>query len=153
MRTRARRLLGASLAFGWLLLACRAGVPGARLETLPLVVGNERISAEIAWSNRDREEGLMHRESMPEDHGMLFIFAEEKVLTFWMKDTPLPLSIAFADASGHIVHIADMEPESRAIVSSGVPARYALEMNRGWFERHGVYTGDVIADIPRRPAE
>lgn len=144
-------LAGALLAGA--LLACSGGVPGARLETLPLVVGNERVSAEIAWTVEDRRQGLMHRESMPEDHGMLFIFPEERLLSFWMKDTPLPLSIAFADAGGRIVTIADLEPNSEAVVGSRVPASYALEMNRGWFTRHGVFPGDSIAGIPRRPAE
>lgn len=143
----------AALSACALLLACGRGVPGARLEVEPLVVGNQRITAEIAVTARDRSHGLMHRESMPDDHGMLFVFPEERILTFWMKDTPLPLSIAFADAGGRIVRIEDMEPNSRDVVSSGVPARYALEMNRGWFERHGVYPGDAIAGIPRREAD
>jgi uncharacterized membrane protein (UPF0127 family) len=133
-----------------LVLACSPGVPGGRLPVEPLVVGNQRVSAEIADDPDERRRGLMHRESLPEDHGMLFVFPEERILTFWMKDTPLPLSIAFADAGGRIVRIADLEPGSRETVTSGVPARYALEMNRGWFERKGVFPGDVIAGIPRR---
>ena len=134
-------------------LACSGSVPGARLPVETLVVGNERISAEIAVTAEDRRLGLMHRESLPEDHGMLFVFPEEKVLTFWMKDTPLPLSIAFADAGGRILAVADLTPHSRDPVSSGAPARYALEMNRGWFERHGVYPGDTISGIPRPRSE
>jgi uncharacterized membrane protein (UPF0127 family) len=95
----------------------------------------------------------MHRETLPEDHGMLFVFPNERVLTFWMKDTPLPLSVAFADAGGRIVRIADMEPMSATPVSSGAPARYALEMNRGWFEKRGVFVGDALARIPRVEVE
>jgi uncharacterized membrane protein (UPF0127 family) len=124
-------------------------VPGARLSVGWLVVGNERITAEIAEKPNDRHRGLMFRESMPENHGMLFLFDEEIVRSFWMKNTPLPLSIAYADASGTIVHIADMEPHSERLVSSQRPARYALEMNQGWFRRHGVYAGDAIRGIPR----
>lgn len=155
MRTGADRRLTRALAgpLAVLLLACSGGVPGARLEVQPLVVGNERITAELAWTPEDRRRGLMHRESMPEDHGMLFIFPEEKMLSFWMKNTPLPLSIAFADAGGRIVSIADLEPNSETVVSSRKPASYALEMNRGWFARHGVLTGDSIGRIPTRPAE
>ncbi|MGH0028998.1 MAG: DUF192 domain-containing protein [Myxococcota bacterium] len=136
------------LALLWA-LACSQGVPGARLPVEPLVVGNERITAEIAATAADRRQGLMHRESLPQDHGMLFVFPEEKVLSFWMKDTPLPLSIAFADAGGRILRIAPLEPGSLEPVTSGAPARYALEMNRGWFERNGVFPGDTIGDIPR----
>ena len=77
----------------------------------------------------------MFREELPEDRGMLFVFPDERVLEFWMRNTEIPLSIAFADASGRIVRIADMEPLSDAPVSSGAPARYALEVNRGWFAR------------------
>jgi uncharacterized membrane protein (UPF0127 family) len=143
--------VAALLAGLW--LACGASVPGARLPVETLVVGNSRITAEIAATPEDRRQGLMHRESMPEDHGMLFVFPEEKVLGFWMKDTPLPLSIAFADSGGRIVHVTDMEPGSLARVSSQVPALYALEMNRGWFERHGVFRGDRIAGIPKLEVE
>lgn len=125
-------------------------VPGARLRIEWLVVGNERITAEIAEQDQDRRHGLMYRESMPEDHGMLFLFSNEVVRSFWMKNTLLPLSIAYADSSGRIVHIADMEPQSERLVSSQRPARYALEMNQGWFERHGVFAGDGIRRIPRR---
>ena len=127
---------------------CGREVPGARLEVVPLVVGNHRITAELAVQREDRNRGLMFRESLPEDHGMLFVFAEEQMLGFWMKNTPLPLSIAYADAGGTIVHIADLEPHEETPVSSRRPARYALEMNRGWFARRGVFVGDAIQGIP-----
>lgn len=149
-----RRTLVATLAplLAFLSLgSCRGNVEGARLEVHPLVVGNHRVTAEVACTPDDRRQGLMHRESLPEDHGMLFIFPREKVLTFWMKDTPLPLSIAFADAGGRIVRIADLEPNSTLPVASVRPARLALEMNRGWFDRHGVLVGDEIRQVPRVP--
>ncbi len=84
---------------------------------------------------------------------MLFVFPEERVLDFWMRNTRIPLSIAFADASGRIVRIADMEPFSDAQVSSGAPARYALEVNAGWFARRGVRTGDDLRDLPQGGVE
>ena len=136
-----------------LLLACGREVPGARLPTFPLVVGNTRITAEVASKPADRRKGLMHRESLPEDHGMLFIFPREEIRSFWMKNTPLPLSIAFADAGGRIVRIADLTPHSLRAVSSGRPAKLALEMNQGWFERRGVFVGDAIRGIPRVAVE
>lgn len=142
-------LLLALLSLGGFALRCRGDVDGARLEVHPLVVGNHRITAEVAATPDDRRHGLMYRASLPEDHGMLFIFPEEKVLTFWMKNTPLPLSIAFADAGGKIVRIADLEPNSTQPVASIRPARLALEMSQGWFDRHGVLVGDEIRQVPR----
>lgn len=144
-----RRLLLASALL--CALGCGREVPGARLDVVPLVVGNHRITAEVAATAPHRQHGLMFRESMPEDHGMLFIFPEEKPLSFWMKNTPLPLSIAFADAGGKIVHIADLVPHETRPVPSRLPALYALEMNRGWFARRGVFVGDTIRRIPRVP--
>jgi uncharacterized membrane protein (UPF0127 family) len=142
------------LAFLWACaLACAPDVPGAELPVETLVVGNVRITAEVAATREDRSRGLMHRESLPEDHGMLFIYPEEAPLAFWMRNTSLPLSIAFADGGGRIFRIADMEPHSEAPVPSGRPARYALEMNRGWFGRRGVFVGDVIRRIPVVPVE
>lgn len=138
----------AFLVLPLVLAACGGDIPGARLDVFPLVVGNQRITVEIAYTPGDRRRGLMHRESLPAGHGMLFIFPREKLLTFWMKDTPLPLSIAFADAGGRIVRIADLTPNSREAVASGRPARLALEMSRGWFERNGVLVGDAIRRIP-----
>ena len=116
-------------------------------------MGNRRVSAEIAATPDSRRRGLMFRESLPEDHGMLFLFPRDRVLGFWMKNTPLPLSIAYADADGRIVRIADLEPHSESTVSSGTPARYALEMSRGWFARNAVLEGDQILRIPRLPVE
>jgi hypothetical protein len=140
-------------ALGLLATACSGDAAGSRLPVHPLVVGNHRITVEVAATAADRGQGLMHRESLPADHGMLFVFPHERVLTFWMKDTPLPLSIAFADGGGRIVRIADLEPLSATPVSSGRPARFALEMERGWFEKRGVFVGDVLAGIPRVEVE
>ena len=91
----------------------------------------------------------MFRESLPPDAGMLFVFPHERVLSFWMKNTPLPLSIAYADREGRIVRIADLEPHDERGVSSGRPALYALEMNRGWFKRKGVMAGDRLRKLPQ----
>jgi uncharacterized membrane protein (UPF0127 family) len=147
------RRLALLVALLWIAPGCAPDVPGARLPVATLVVGNVKVSAELAANREDRARGLMFREILPEDHGMLFLYPEEVPLTFWMKNTPLPLSIAFADAGGRILRIAEMEPHSEAPVYSGAPVRYALEMNRGWFERNGVFVGDAIRGIPRIPVE
>ena len=95
-----------------------------------------------------RARGLMHRDAMDPDHGMLFVYPDEAPRGFWMKDTRLPLSIAFADHTGKIVKISDMQPFSLERVPSLYPAMYALEMNQGWFAEHGVEKGDLITDLP-----
>ena len=86
----------------------------------------------------------MFREQLGEREGMLFVFEEEQTVSFWMRNTPLPLSIAFIDARGVIVHMADMVPYSEAPVPSRFPVRYALEVNRGAFERAGIEVGDLV---------
>jgi len=150
LRARMRVLL--LLATASLLAACGDGNPpvvdGARLPIAWIRVGGHRVSAEIAAQPADRQQGLMFREGMPDDHGMLFVFPREQVLSFWMRNTTLPLSIAYANAAGEIVRIADLEPLDERQITSVGPARYALEMNRGWFEKRGVGVGAKIEGLP-----
>jgi uncharacterized membrane protein (UPF0127 family) len=135
-------------------LACGArGDDAGDLPTAAIHVGNHRLTVEVAATPAARARGLMFRKELPEDRGMLFVFPDERVLDFWMRNTEIPLSIAFAEASGRIVRIADMEPRSEALVSSGAPARYALEVNRGWYATHGVQSGDSLGHLPATPAE
>lgn len=112
---------------------------------LELAVGGAEFRVELAVTAEQRRRGLMYRDRLGEREGMLFVFEEERMLSFWMRDTSLPLSIAFIDARGVIVHLADLVPYSERRVSSRVPARFALEVNRGAFERAGVALGDVVA--------
>ena len=109
-----------------------------------LTVGGEQFDVELAVTAEQRRQGLMFREQLGEREGMLFVFEEEQTVSFWMRDTPLPLSIAFIDARGVIVHVADMEPYSEAPVPSRFPVRYALEVNKGAFERAGIEVGDLV---------
>ena len=109
-----------------------------------LTVGGQAFDVELAVTAEQRRQGLMFREQLGEREGMLFVFEQEQAVSFWMRDTPLPLSIAFIDARGMIVHMADMEPFSEAPVPSRFPVRYALEVNQGAFERAGVAVGDVV---------
>ncbi len=133
-------------------VACGNGgppsVPGAQLPVAWLTVGVHRISVELAERPEDRNRGLMFRDALPDDHGMLFVFPEEKILSFWMRNTRIPLSIAFIDSGGHIVRIADLEPHDERPVPSGRPALYALEMQRGWFRDHAVFEGDRVDGLP-----
>ncbi len=103
------------------------------------------VRVEVADSPEERRQGLMFRETLPADEGMLFVFEHEQVLSFWMKDTTIPLSIAFVSRDGEIVAIQDMEPlDERTFHRSSRPALYALEMNQGWFGQHEVAAGATV---------
>ncbi|MEN8150281.1 MAG: DUF192 domain-containing protein, partial [Planctomycetota bacterium] len=110
--------------------------------------------AEVAADAESRARGLMHRESLRPDHGMLFVYAVQETRTFWMKNTRIPLSIAFATSSGKIVDIQEMEPAGDRPDAeiprhhSARPAVYALEMEKGWFARHGIRVGDRMVLAP-----
>ncbi|MBI9108323.1 MAG: DUF192 domain-containing protein [Spirochaetales bacterium] len=115
-----------------------------RLETRQISIGEALIEVEIADNAETRRTGLMNRKSMDEDHGMLFVFEHDQKLSFWMKNTLIPLSIAYISADGEILEMYDMKPESLRPVESINSVRYALEMNHGWFERKGVCVGDYL---------
>jgi uncharacterized membrane protein (UPF0127 family) len=115
------------------------------LETVRLQVGEVEIIAEVADDSVERSFGLMFRKEMAYNHGMLFIYDIPRRLSFWMKNTYLPLSIAFIDASGTIVSIQDMQPlDDTTIHRSPKPVPWALEMNQGWFAENGVEVGDTV---------
>lgn len=103
------------------------------------------ITIQIADNDAEREEGLMWRRYMPEDDGMLFIFNDQVIQTFWMKNTFIPLDMVFADSTGKIVSIhANATPFSEATISSGSPAEYVVEVNGGFCARYGIEEGDRI---------
>jgi uncharacterized membrane protein (UPF0127 family) len=102
------------------------------------------VPVEIAATDAERETGLMGRTSLPEDAGMLFVFDQDQQLAFWMKDTLIPLSIAYIDGGGRIVDIQDMQPLDETPHPSAAPARYALEVNQGFFKERGVEVGDRV---------
>ena len=107
------------------------------------------VRVEVADTDAEHQLGLMGRTALPEDRGMLFIFDEERELSFWMKDTLIPLSVAFMNSEGRIVDIQDMKPldDDPPHYVSAEPARYALEVNRGFFEERGIKVGDS-AELP-----
>ena len=119
--------------------------------TIELSAGMHRIEAEVASSNAERATGLMNRPSMPIHRGMLFVFPEAGVQCFWMKNTLIPLSIAFLDDAGRIVQIADMQPQSLDNHCSSKPVRFALEMNAGWFKSRGLAAGARINGVDKVP--
>ena len=102
------------------------------------------ITAEIAKTDDERSLGLMHRKKLPDGEGMLFVFDRDQPLSFWMKNTLIPLSIAFIASDGRIIEIKDMQPLDENSVRSGRSVRYALEVPQGWFGRAGIKPGDVV---------
>jgi len=106
--------------------------------------GTATLAVEVADTPEERSVGLMNRESLPEDAGMLFIWPEDTGSGFWMKDTPIPLSVAFIDAGGVIVDIQDMQAQDETLHQSPAPYRYAVEANQGWFGGHGIEPGDTV---------
>lgn len=136
-----------------LLLAAVLAVPvqAQGLPMMELTAGFHRIEAEVAANNPDRMQGLMHRQAMPQQHGMLFVFPNEAPHCFWMKNTLIPLSIAFLDAGGRIINVEEMQPQTENNHCAAKPARYALEMNTRWFAQRGLKPGDVIGGVERAP--
>jgi uncharacterized protein len=121
------------------------------LRIVELKISNVPITVEIADTPQASENGLMFRDSLPEDHGMLFVFDQPKKASFWMRNTKIPLSIAYADSEGKILEIKSMNPLDETVVPSrSDEVEYALEANQGWFARHGITSGAKIDGIPRK---
>lgn len=117
---------------------------GQSLPKVPLFIKDKEIWVEVAGTPEEREKGLMGRKNLEKDEGMLFIFESEDYHGFWMKNTLIPLSIAFIDKEGRIVGITDMEPLSLASNLPPRPILYALEMRKGWFKKNKVKIGDRV---------
>ena len=124
------------------------GAPAAELPTAALTIGTHKVTAEVAVTPEQRSLGLMNRFSLKPDHGMLFVFERAEPLAFWMKNTFIPLSIAFIAADGSIVNIEDMRPQTEESHWSRGPALYALEMKKGWFAERGIGPGAIVKGIP-----
>ena len=102
------------------------------------------VAAEIAEKTEDRNHGFMERKTIPDGTGMLFVFEKDQILSFWMKNTPHPLSIAYIDSKGKIRDIYDMTPYSLSSIISTVSVRYALEVPQGWYKKNGITEGDTV---------
>ena len=123
----------------------------AQLPEIGLTINGHKLVAEVASTDATRTEGLMHRRILPESRGMLFVFRETAVHAMWMMNTYVPLSVAFIDGDGVIINIEDMEPHTRDTHPAAKPAKYALEVNRGWFRKHGIKAGARVEGIDRAP--
>ena len=134
-----------ALLTGW---ATHAQDGPQKLPAITLTAGMHLIQAEVAGNSEQRSIGLMHRPKMGTNEGMLFVFESESAQCFWMKNTLLPLSIAFVDADGSVVNIEDMAPQTLNGHCSKKPVRFALEMNLGWFAKRGIKPGSRIQGGP-----
>ena len=148
---RLRALLQASLVATVAVAACAAAAqtgPQPKLPTIDLQAGMHVIKAELAITPEQQQIGMMFRRTMGANEAMLFIEETASVRCFWMRNTFIPLSIAFLADDGTIVNIADMQPQSDQSHCSAQPVRYALEMNMGWFAKRGLKAGSRIRGGP-----
>ena len=146
------------LAAAVLLLAACAGADGAPSPaTVALTVEDAEgravatLTAELAATPAERQRGLMFRQSLGEDEAMLFVYPVEARGTFWMKDTPIPLTIAFLAADGRVLELIDGRPFDETRLQPDAPYRHALEVNAGWFARRGLGEGARVVLPPDLP--
>lgn len=136
------------LSLGLLIAVASGDVIGdSQLPVVELSAGIYRIEAEVASTLASRAEGLMHRREMPASRGMLFVFEQPARHCMWMRNTLIPLAVAFIDDQGLILNIEEMRPETETNHCAARSARYALEMNAGWFSRRGLAPGARIDGI------
>jgi len=122
------------------------------LPTTRLTIDGNNIAAEVANTESTRMAGLMFRRDLGVDNGMLFVFPDAKLRAFWMKNTLIPLSIAFINDKGVIVNELEMPPQTEQTFMSDGPAQYALEMNAGWFTKRGIKPGDMVLGATTAPS-
>ncbi len=134
---------------GFLMLT--AAQSWAQMPRMELSAGFYRIEAEVAANQADRMQGLMQRRSMAANQGMLFVFPQAERHCMWMRNTLLPLSVAFLDEQGRILNVEDMKPQTDTSHCAAAPARFALEMNVGWFAGKGLKTGQRINGVEKSP--
>ena len=130
-------------------LAGTASAQGVRFGSTQLTVGMNQIQVEVAANDPQREQGLMFRDKMAANAGMVFVFDQPNQQCMWMKNTLLPLSVAFIDEEGTIVNIEDMQPQTLNSHCSKKPVLYALEMNLGWFKQRHIKPGARIQGLPK----
>ena len=132
---------------------CRAqSGPQPPLPTTELRIGSKKITAEIADEDHERVAGLMFRKSLASDSGMLFVMNHSAPVGFWMKNTEVPLTIAYIDSAGLIKELHDLQPRNEKPVPSRFPnIAYALEMPQGWFSKNNIWPGERIEGLPKNP--
>ena len=132
-----------------LVAAALPALGDAKLPATVLRIGSHPLKVQIAADHAQRERGLMFRKSLPRDEGMLFVFEEPGYYAMWMKNTLIPLSVAFVDRDGVILNIADMQPRTLDTHLADGPALYAIETNLGWFASRRIHAGDKVTGLPK----
>lgn len=143
-RTTAARVLAAAA-----ILAASGAFAASPPKTATLKFGTHALKVEVVVREEDRQKGLMHREKLGKNDGMLFIFDEPAYHAMWMKNTLIPLSVAFVDREGVILNILDMEPHTLDSHQSAGPSIYAIETNKGWFAERRIKAGDRVGGLPK----
>jgi len=133
-------------------MSCVAHAEIPALPKIPLTIANHELHVEVAYTQQARAHGLMFKPMLPENAGMLFIFPQSAYYGMWMRNTMIPLSVAFIDEKGIILNIADMEPYTLVAHYSAGPVKYALEVNRGWFAHKKIQAGEYVAGLEHAPA-
>ena len=147
MKNRLTMLLAAAVAS-----TAFAAAADAPMKTTTLKVGGNALKVEVAATDDQRMQGLMYRKQMGANDGMLFVFDQPEYHAMWMKNTLIPLSVAFVDAQGTILNILEMEPETLDSHMSAGPSIYAIETNKGWFAQKKVKAGDKVTGLPKAPS-
>jgi uncharacterized membrane protein (UPF0127 family) len=135
----------------FILLTFLSASASAEMSTIHLKISGHTLSAEVAYKNESRIRGLMYRNFIDKNNGMLFVFPKAARHSMWMINTYIPLSIAFLDKNGIILNIIDMSPHTRTRHSAASKAKYALEMNLGWFSARSIKAGKKITGLEKAP--
>ena len=137
-----------------LLTGCGGDVVQSDLRTVSMPIGSKTFTLEVADTMASQEKGLMQRDTMPESHGMIFVFSDERDHDFYMKNTRIPLDIIFLNGDARIIHMATMRPYDLSLTPSNGPAKYAIELNAGQIKATGVQVGQTLAIPPeaRKPS-
>ncbi len=129
------------------LTGCGSDTVQSDLRTISMPIGSKTFTLEVADTMATQEKGLMQRDSMPESHGMIFVFDDERDHDFYMKNTRIPLDIIFVSSQGKITHMATMRPYDLTLTPSNGPAKYAIELNAGQIQATGIHVGQTL-EIP-----
>ena len=134
-----------------ILLTLLSSSASAEIPLIHLKVSGYTLSAEVAYKKESRIRGLTYRNFMKKNSGMLFVFPEASIHSMWMVNTYIPLSVAFLNKNGMILNIIDMSPHTRTRNSAASKAKYALEMNLGWFSSRSIKAGEKITGLEKAP--
>jgi uncharacterized membrane protein (UPF0127 family) len=153
LRNTARNIIGLTIFLVLALLgsSCKPELK-SDLPIVQLSIDGNNILVEVANTESTRMAGLMFRNELGTDNGMLFVFSDDASRAFWMKNTLIPLSIAFMDEKGVIENTLEMPPQTEQTFMSAGPAKYALEMNAGWYTKHAIKQGDVVVGATTAPS-